>query len=186
QLGQPALLVAVGVAACAALLRRNDDWAAGAVLGVLVLKPQLALLVPPALLIVGRWRAFAGSVIVLGVLAIASAIALGPGGISTYEARLSFATTVTKNQSETLAPWINNLYVARAAQLAIAVWTLALAFQLRRHGTDTTLAVALVGGLAASPYVHWDDLTVLGLAALLYLRAPHPRWSWVYALGLAI
>jgi hypothetical protein len=186
QLGQPALLVAAGVAACAALLRRNNDWAAGAVMGVLVLKPQLAVLVPPVLLFTGRWRAFAASVIVLGALAITSAIALGPGGITTYEARLSFATTVPQNQSETLAAWINNLYITRAVQIAVAVWTIALAYRLRRRGPDTTLAVALIGGLLASPYVHWDDLTMLGLAALLYLRAPHPRWTWIYALGLVV
>src|SRR5216683_2857654 len=42
QLGQPVLLVAAGVAACYALLKRGRDVEAGAVLGVLVVKPQLA------------------------------------------------------------------------------------------------------------------------------------------------
>ncbi len=72
QLGQPAVLVAAGVAGCAAVLRRDRPLLAGAALGVIVLKPQLALLVPPVLLVTGRYRAFAASVAVLGLLAVLS------------------------------------------------------------------------------------------------------------------
>src|SRR5436309_1306930 len=68
QLGQPALLVAAGVAVSCALLWRKQDWAAGAFLAVLVLKPQLALLVPAALLLAGRWRAFAAAAIAISAL----------------------------------------------------------------------------------------------------------------------
>ena len=186
QLGQPALLVAAAVAACCALLQRDRQVAAGAVLGLAVLKPQLAFLVPPVLLVTGRWRAFAASAVVLGLLAAASAIALGPDGITTYQARLNFATTVPENQSQTLAAWIHNVQVTRVVQVLIALWTLAIAYRLRRHGPETAIAVALVGGLVASPYAHYDDLTMLGLAGLLYLRGPHPRWSWIYVLGLVI
>jgi len=151
QLGQPALLVAAGVAACYALLQRDRHLAAGAVLGVLVLKPQLALLVPAALLVTGRWRAFAASAVVIGLLAAASVAALGPSGVSAYQGILDFATTVPENQSQTLAAWIHDLTATRAVQAVIALWALALAYRLRRRGLETTLAVALVGGLAASP-----------------------------------
>ncbi len=185
-LGQPALLVAAGVAGCYALLRRERDFAAGAALGVLVFKPQLAVLVPVALLVAGRWRAFAGSALVLGVLGIASLIALGPSGISVYESRLAFATTVPENQSQTLAAWMPSLPAARAVQVLVALWTLALAYRFRKRGPAMVLAITLIGGLAASPYVHFDDLTILGLACLLYLRAPRPTWSWIYVLGLVI
>src|SRR6266446_2428148 len=80
QLGQPALLVVEGVAAGYALLRRGRDLEAGAMLGVLVFKPQLALLVPVVLLVTGRWRAFASSVVVLAAITAASLVALGPTG----------------------------------------------------------------------------------------------------------
>ena len=186
QLGQPALLVAAGVAASYALLRRRWEWAAGVVLGVLVLKPQLALLVPAALLVTGRWRAFIASVVVLATLAIASALALGSQGISAYEGILSFATTIPQNQSQTLAGWIHNLEVTRVVQALIAVWALALAYRLRRRGVETVLAIALVGGLAASPYVHYDDLTMLGLAVLLFTRGPCPRGTYAYSVALVI
>jgi glycosyl transferase family 87 len=186
QLGQPALLVAAGVAASYALLRRNADWAAGAVLGVLVLKPQLALLVPAALLVTGRWRAFIASAVVLGALAIASAIALGPHGISDYQGILTFATTVPQNQSQTLAAWIHNLEATRVVQALIAVWALALAYRVRRRGVETVFAIVLVGGLVASPYVHYDDLTMLGLAILLFMRGPCPRGTYAYVAALVV
>src|SRR6266576_1965703 len=50
QLGQPELFVALGVAACYALLRQERPVLAGVALGALVLKPQLGVLIPAALL----------------------------------------------------------------------------------------------------------------------------------------
>jgi len=186
QLGQPALLVAAGVAACYALLKRGRDIEAGAVLGVLVLKPQLALLVPVVLLVSGRWRAFASSVVVLAVITAASVLALGASGATDYVDRLNFATTIPENQAQTLAGWIHNLQAARVVQGLIAAWTVVLAYRLRRRGPAVVLAVALIGGLAASPYVHYDDLAMLGLACLLFLRAARGRWVIAYAIALFI
>jgi hypothetical protein len=186
QLGQPGMLVALGVAACYALLQRDRDLAAGAILGVMVLKPQLAILVPAALLVAGRWRAFAAATAVVAILAIVSALALGGGGVATYEQRLNFASTVPESQAQTIAPWIGNLAITRAVQALIALWTLGLAYRLRARGPGPVIAVALVGGLAAGPYVHYDDLTMLGLAGWLYLRSSKQQWGWVYLVALAI
>lgn len=186
QLGQPGMLIALGVAACYALLQRDREVAAGAVLGVMVLKPQLAILVPAALLVTGRWRAFAAATVVVAILIAISALALGGGGVATYEQRLSFASTVPVNQAQTLAPWIGNLPVTRAIQVVIAMWALGLAYRLRARGPGLVIAVALVGGLAAGPYVHYDDLTMLGLAGWLYLRSSKLTWGWAYLLALAI
>jgi hypothetical protein len=186
QLGQPGMLIALGLAACYALLQRDREVAAGAILGVMVLKPQLAILVPAALLVTGRWRAFASATAVLAILVAMSALALGAGGVATYEQRLAFASTVPVNQAQTLAPWIGNLPVTRSVQVLIAVWALSLAYRVRARGIGLVIAVALVGGLAAGPYVHYDDLTMLGLAGWLYLRSSKQRWGWAYLLALAI
>src|SRR5512135_311616 len=78
QLGQPGLFVALGVAACYALLRAGHPVWAGIALFPLVLKPQLAFLVPPALLAARRDRAFLSAVVAIGLLAALSAAALGP------------------------------------------------------------------------------------------------------------
>lgn len=187
QLGQPELFVALGVAGCYALLRTGRPVWAGVALGALVLKPQLAFLVPAALLVSGRYRAFAGSAVAIGLLVLAAVLVVGPGGVSAYEQRLSFAAGVPVNRELTIAPFVGNLAAARVVQAAIAIWALALVYRFRRRGHEWLFVPALVGGIAASPYLHLDDLVIIGLAAWLYLRtSPTPRWSWVFLLALVI
>lgn len=186
QLGQPGLFVALGVAASYALLRAGRPGWAGIALAPLVLKPQLAFLVPLALLAARRDRAFWASVLALGLLAAASAVALGPGGIATYEARLNFAAGVPANRDLTLAPLLSNLAVTRAVQVAVAIWALALVYLFRRRGPEWTFIPVLVGGLLASPYLHLDDFAMLGVAGWLYLRTQVPSWMWAYALAVVV
>jgi len=187
QLGQPGLFVALGVAGAYALLRAGRPFPAGLALGVLALKPQLAFLVPIALLVSGRYRAFGGAVVALGVLAAASAIAVGTTGIAEYQDRLSFAAGVPVNRELTLAPFMGDLTVTRIVQVVIAIWALALVYRFRKRSVEWVLVPALTGGLLASPYLHLDDLVMLGLAAWIYLRAePKPRWAWVFVLGVVI
>ena len=186
QLGQPGILVALGVAGAYALLRANRPILAGIALGALALKPQLAFLVPLALLAARRDRAFAGSLLALGMLAAASAVALGPGGIGAYEARLSFAAGVPVNRELTLAYLIGDVTLTRAVQALIAAWSLVLAYRMRRRGPEWVFVCALVGGMLATPYVHLDDLVMLGLAAWLCLRAHPHAWTWAYMLAVAV
>lgn len=187
QLGQPGLFVALGVAGSCALLRTGRPFLSGLALGALALKPQLAFLVPAALLLSGRTRAFWGSVVALGVLAGASAIALGPSGLAEYMARLNFAAAVPVNRELTLAPLLGSLPVTRIVQAGIALWSLVLAYRLRRRAIEWIFIAPLVGGLLASPYLHLDDLVMLGLAGWLYLRTdPKPRWAWVFLIAIVI
>jgi hypothetical protein len=186
QLGQPGLFVAAGVAGSYALLRAEKPLWAGIALGALALKPQLAFLVPLALLAARQDRAFLGSVLALGVLAAASAIALGGEGINTYLSRLSFASTVPANRELTLATLLGGGTVTRAVQAVIALGSLALVYRLRHRGPEWIYIPALVGGMLATPYLHLDDLAMLGLAAWLCLRTPTPRWTWVYVLAAVL
>ena len=186
QLGQPNIVVALGVAACYALLRSERPFWAGIALGALALKPQLAFLVPVALLVSGRTRAFWGSVIALGVLAGASAIALGPDGVAAYASRLSFAAGVPANRELTLAPLIGSLATTRIIQAGIALSSLFLVYRLRGRGHEWLFVPALVGGMIASPYLHLDDLLMLGLAAWLYARTSPPAWTVGFMLAVAI
>ena len=186
QLEQPGLIVALGVAACYALLRANHPFGAGVALGALALKPQLAFLVPVALLVARRNQAFLGSVAALGFLAVASAVALGSGGIAAYEARLTFAAGVPVNQEFTLAPLLGNLAVTRGVQVVIALWSLAIVYRMRRRGAEWIFVPTLVGGLLASPYLHLDDFLMLGLAGWLVMRTKTTAWTWAYVLGLVI
>jgi hypothetical protein len=187
QLGQPGMFVALSVAGCYALLRRDRPFWAGVALGALVLKPQLAFLVPAALLVSGRYRAFWGSVVAIGALAVLAALVVGPEGISTYQQRLAFAAGVPVNRELTIAGLIGNVPVARAVQALLALWALVLVYRLRGRGHEWVFIPALVGGLVASPYLHLDDLVMLGLAAWLFLRtSPRPDWSWIGVMALVI
>ena len=187
QLGQPGLFVALGVAGCYALLRSGRPFWAGIALGALILKPQLAFLVPPALLVGGRYRAFWGSVVAIGALALIAALVVGPSGIATYQERLSFAAGVPVNRELTIAGLIGNVPVARVIQVLLAIWSLVLVYRLRRRGHEWIFVPVLVGGLVASPYLHLDDLVMLGLAGWLYLRtSPRPGWSWIAVIALVI
>jgi len=179
--------VTLGVAGSYALLRRDRPFLAGLALGALVLKPQLAFLVPAALLVSGRYRAFWGSVVAVGALALVAALVVGPDGISTYQERLSFAAGVPVNRELTIAALIGNIPVARVVQALLAIWALALAYRLRGRGHEWVFIPALMGGLVASPYLHLDDLVMLGLAAWLYLRtSPRPGWSWIAVIAMVI
>jgi hypothetical protein len=187
QLGQPGLFVALGVAGCYAFLRRDRPFWAGVALGALVLKPQLAFLVPVALLVSGRYRAFWGSVVAIGALAVVAALVVGPEGISTYQQRLTFAAGVPVNRELTIAGLVGNVPVARAVQALLALWALVLVYRLRGRAHEWVFIPALVGGLVASPYLHLDDLVMLGLAGWLFLRtSPRRDWSWVAVMALVI
>src|SRR5205807_2743239 len=183
QLGQPAVLVALAVAASYWLLRSDRPVWAGVVLGAIVLKPQLGFLVPFALLTLRRDRAVMGSVLTLGALAAISALALGPAGIGAYQERLNFAASVPANRELTLAYVFGDLTITRAVQFLIALWSLVLAYRMRRRGLEWLFVCAIVGGMLATPYVHLDDLVMIGLAAWLCLRAKPPSWTWAYALA---
>jgi hypothetical protein len=187
QLGQPGLLVAVGVAGSYALLRKQRQFLSGVALGVIVLKPQLGFLLPIALLAGGRYRTAAGAAVGIGALLLASAINVGPDGIAAYAQRLSFAADVPVNRQLTLALVIGSLAAARLVQAAIAIWALALVYRLRKQSPEWMFVLAILGGLLATPYLHIDDLVMLGLAVWLYLRIPgRPRWSWAFPLALVI
>src|ERR1019366_10207425 len=56
--GQPGALIAAAVATCWWLMSRNRPVVAGLALSLIVLKPQLALLVPICLLVAGHARTF--------------------------------------------------------------------------------------------------------------------------------
>jgi hypothetical protein len=175
QLGQPGLLVAAGVAGSYALLRTNRPLLAGLALGALAFKPQLAFLLPLALLAGRQYRAFAGSVIALGGLALLSVIALGPGGVGAYVDRLNFASSVPVNRELTLG--------CRPAEIFIAAWTMLVVYRVRARGIEWIYACALAGGMLATPYVHLDDLAMLGVAAWLVLRTEVPGWTWLCVLA---
>ena len=63
-------------------LRRDNEPMGGLWLAMLMVKPQLLMLILPALLIQRRWRVLAGAAAGCGAVVVASVLLAGPGGMA--------------------------------------------------------------------------------------------------------
>lgn len=187
--GQPALVVLLTVAAAWKLLDSGRPIPAGVVLGVgMSLKPQLVLALPLVLLAAGRWRLVAAWAIAIGVLAAASVVMLGAGGLIDYRSLLAEAQTVVNNRYFTSAYVLGSgalSYVEEAVVLIVA----AVAAYMQRHAPpERIFALGLVASALSATYWHLQDFTVLLVAAWLFWRAEPPAWqrAWLAVVALTI
>jgi hypothetical protein len=181
--GQVVPLVAAGVVVAWRLLREEKDIAAGLALSVIFLKPNTAMLVPVALLVAGRYRAFAAWVAAGGVIALVAVITLGGNGISAY-VNLLLGPLPPGADSLTLygAAGLTGIAGSIARVLIVAI-VLATAFKLRAS-PGLVLAVAVVGSLIVSPYLHGSDLCLLSVAAwIVWEERTAPAWRVSLAVG---
>lgn len=175
------------------LLAGRAPVASGLLLGLLSLKPQLALLVPLLLLAIGDRRA----------LLVAGGTALGLAGLAALcfgdATWLQFLQRSGPAMSGILQrPWIGSpaqldmasvfmaaralgapLALAWAAQLLVGVLAAAAAWRAWRTGGSPALRVALAIPLCllATPYLHDYDLPPLAAAvAILTRRACNTGW----------
>jgi hypothetical protein len=79
--GQSSGVIMLGMAAGIALLRRGNDLAAGAMLGLLLLKVQWLPFLVLVLLFKGRWRALLGVALAGLVLLLLTALTMGTGWV---------------------------------------------------------------------------------------------------------
>jgi hypothetical protein len=187
--GQPGAWVAAAVATAWWLLRHDRPVWAGVVLSVLVLKPQLALLVPLCLLVSGHARTFGAwlvSVLVIGLVALAL---LGPDGVARYREVLALTQTpawdITRHFSISgplgLGP------VLTVTQVAVVAVTLVAAWRHRQGGPELPMAAGIVGSLLATPYLGFQDFVMLVVAAWLVLRGGATTWQvGLFAAGYAL
>ncbi len=184
---------------CAALLLPGlmlldrQPWAAGALLGALILKPQLAVLLPVCLLASRNWRALAAAALVASALAGLSALAFGLGSWT------GFITQVMPFMRREIleAPWFGGAYQSMMATPFMAVrWAggslgtayvvqavsslgaVALCWRAwRRPGTDplTRAALTLALTFLATPYGYSYDMPALA-AALIGLAVRDGPW----------
>lgn len=179
-LGQVVPLVAAGVVVGWRLLRDDRDIAAGIALSLIFLKPNTAVLVPLALLVAGRYRAFASWLAVGGALAVIAFLLMGVQGISSYVNELraplpSGADALTLHGAMELSG-----VTAFALRLFIVGAVLATAFKLR-SSPGMVVPLAVVGSLLTSPYLHASDLCLLSAAAWIVWEE-RPATAWRVAL----
>ncbi len=179
-LGQVVPVVAAAVTACWWLDRKGHPYLAGLALAAVALKPQLAFLIPPALLLSGRFRILAAWLAATSVLAAAALVAVGPDGLlqmaRNSQAGLARAQAFDVATTLMLSTWLGSgaaLWVGRVLAAGLA---LAAAWRWRDRGLEVPLAAGLIGSLLCTPFIHPQDLALLLVGAALCLRAvPAPK-----------
>jgi hypothetical protein len=162
------------------LLRREWQVAGGLVLVAIGLKPQVAILVPVALLLIGYRRAFVAWAIGSVVLAAAELLSLGVHGLSAWQADLVVEHAMVGNQTFTPAYltgtgiWATGLELTCGALALVAIWL------NRRRGLELAISTALLGSLLASSYIHGIDYVLLVPAFWLYARSRPPAWHYLW------
>jgi hypothetical protein len=163
--------VAAVVAGSWWLAERKRPVAAGVVLSLIAIKPQLALLVPLCLLVAGQGRMFAawlGATVVIGVAAIAL---LGADGVQRYREALVLASEWEPTRRYAIAGPLGlgpQVYAVELLVLAVAVYA---AWRQRGSGPARPIATGLVASLLFTPYVGFQDFAMLVLAGWLLIRS---------------
>ena len=186
-IGQVPAAVTLALAAGWLLSERGRPVLGGLCLSLLVLKPQVALLVPLALLVSGRWRLLAGWAAGTAAFAVLSLALLGPGGAAGYLHLLRLYPDLALGREFALTAIVPGGPAAAALEALVVVGTAAAAYRHRRASLGVTLAIGIAASRLALPYASFQDLTVLLLAGWLVLRETRAPAVWAFlALGYAL
>jgi Glycosyltransferase family 87 len=177
--GQPGALVAAAVATAWWLMRHDRPVWAGLALSLIILKPQLALLVPVCLLVSGHARTFGAWLVVTLLIGLVALALLGPDGLARYRDVLAQTQTpawdITRRYSISgplgLGPILTMTQVAVVAIALLAAW------RRRGGGPELPMAAGIVGSLLATPYLGFQDFLMLVVAGWLVLRGGATTWQ---------
>jgi hypothetical protein len=182
-LGQVVPLVAAGVVLAWRLVRERRDTAAGVTLALLFLKPNTAFLVPIALLVAGRYRAFAavaGAGVIMAGIAL---VTMGPSGISAYVGQLTSPLPPGADSLTLEGALSVSGGVALGLRILLVAISLGAAYRLRESG-GMVIAAGTLGSLLVAPYLHGSDLCLLGAAAwLVWQERTTVAWRVPLAVG---
>ena len=177
--GQPGALIAAVVATSLWLINRERPVWAGLVLSLIVLKPQLALLVPVCLLAAGHAKTFGAwlaASLVIGLVALAL---LGPEGVGRYRDVLaqtqSPAWDITRRYAVSGPLGLGPLLTA--TQIVAVIVTLLAAWRHRHAGAEVPMAAGILGSLLFTPYLGFQDFLMLVVAGWLLLRTRLASWQ---------
>ena len=170
-----------GIAALA-----THPFAAGAILGLLVIKPQLALLVPVALVAARQWHAIGGgavsSLALLGLAAVVFGFDSYRGFLAIVGNYGGFMAADRWNWAEQASvfgffrffgvPQVFAFGLQAIAALAAAIFT----WRAWARGQEQRGAMLAAGTLLVPPYVFTYDSLLLILPLAVLLRDPERRW----------
>ncbi|HYM97653.1 MAG TPA: glycosyltransferase family 87 protein [Candidatus Sulfotelmatobacter sp.] len=152
------------------LLERDHVVLAGIVLALSFgFKPQDALLVPLALLVSGRWKAFAAFAVAGAILFAASAATIGTSGIAAWLNDVTLVRADPHTAPMTYSYLFGRGALAAGVEVGLGLAALGFAWH-RRERLDLVFALGLAGTTASATYLHEDDIAILVLAAWILLR----------------
>ncbi|TMD42889.1 MAG: DUF2029 domain-containing protein [Chloroflexi bacterium] len=182
RLGNVTWLALASLAASYWLLRQNRVSLAGIALAGLAVKPQVALLVPLALLAAGYWRTFLAWAATTIPIAALSLLVMGLAGFENFLRAVALAHSMVGDHQPTLAGLLGWSPLSAVLMAVAAALGLLVAFFGRHSRPELPLAAGISASLLASPYVNGADLAGLVLAAWLMLRLQPPIWFRAYLL----
>lgn len=180
----------------AALTLRSRPFLAGMFLGGFIIKPQLAILFPVAMIAGRQWRVVAGAVASAGLLSLLSLLMFGPDIWAAFFSNTALARAVTEDTS-TLWTKVISLFglvrlaggsteIAYGAQLFVTLACGAVVYQAWRVAGDgggdrAKMSILAICSVLATPYVLDYDLVLL-IVAMCWLAASEsrtgfPPWS---------
>lgn len=173
--GQNSVLTA-GIAALALHCLGRRPIVAGVLIGLLAIKPQMAMVFPFVLIATRAWRTFAAAAVATTLFAAAGIALTGTESLT----GLAHAMSIVRGMHFTLpAYWFvspspfaalrlagASIPVALAAQAAVGLLALAAAVQVWRRTADMRLRAAAlaVATLLTTPYLWHYELAWLGIA----------------------
>jgi hypothetical protein len=169
--------VTAGLAGFALLSLNCRPILAGVLVGLLVVKPQLAMLFPIALVAASSWRTIASAAATVTLLCAGSALAFGPqmwiafwhslgtsqwlidsGAVTWGQIPTAYIAALSLGAPRAMA---EGLQAISAIAATTCVWR---AWRNPDAPFEAKAAVLLVGSLMVSPYLSYYDLTWVALA----------------------
>jgi Glycosyltransferase family 87 len=184
--GEVSLVIVAAVAAAWWLLDRGRPWAAGLVLATLSLKPQIAFLVPIALLIAGHWRVFLSWLGATTVVVAMSLLAVGTQAIDHIRQSLVLAAGVPGPIQVSLLRQAPSVVIAVSAIIVVAGLFLFASWRATEQRPAFAIAIGLLTSVLVTPYLNFYDLAALVLAAWLIWRTDPPTWQRVILVALYV
>lgn len=186
-------LVIAGISGLALLWLDKRPLTAGALVGLLAIKPHLAVLWPVMLALSGRWRAFAAATASTSAFIALAGFMFGFDAYDRFFQSLGATQNLVTSQLIT-TPAYASLYasllqlgapqgVALAVHGASTLSALVVASIVFRRGERTTAGASLCAAtLIVLPYSFFYDFTLLALAAAV-LGAPRTRREYAGAIA---
>jgi alpha-1,2-mannosyltransferase len=177
--GQPGAWVAAAVATSWWLTRHDRPVWAGLALSLIILKPQMAFLIPICLLASGHARTFGAWLVATLLIGLVALALLGPDGLARYRDVLAQTQTpawdITRRYS--ISGPLGLGLLLNVTQVVVVATALVAAWRHRQEGPEIPMAAGIVGSLLATPYLGFQDFLMLVVAGWLVLRGRATAWQ---------